>query len=61
MKFQAAQFYWVCNNFISIGQAKVIRTKSLRRVLGVPELKRQPEPEKKKKKVGLVQSVKDSE
>lgn len=56
----AAQFYWVCNNFISIGQAKVIRTKSLRRVLGVPELKRQPEPEKKKKKVGLVQSVKDS-
>merc|ERR1719268_89440 len=57
----AAQFYWVCNNFISIVQAKVIRTKSLRRVLGVPELRRQPEPEQnKKKKVGLVQSVKDS-
>lgn len=56
----AAQFYWVCNNFISIFQAKLIRTKAVRKILGVPELERKPEPEQKKKKVGLVQSVKDS-
>jgi len=56
----AVTFYWFFNNLISIAQARIVRTKYCRKVLGVPELIKQPREEVKGPKKGFRESFRET-
>jgi len=55
----AVTFYWSVNNFISLCQARLIRTPALRTKLGIPQMIIKPK-DPNAKNVGFKQTLKDS-
>ena len=61
MNFPAAvTFYWFTTNIISVCQAKVIRTKSIRKKLGIPKFKT-PKEKLPSQSKGFMEGMRESE